>query len=139
MTSNDPDTKLEMRKADLGFAVVALGIVLVTGMFIAVILKSGSSTDTTTIATSFTAVIGTLVGAYFGIQKGSEGKDKAERQRDQAKSERDTARDERKKYKQFGDRLIEAHNQSRGAPPPPPPPTFSDVAMEFQQYSAKHP
>lgn len=139
MTNGDPDTKLEVRKADLGFAVVALGIVAVTAMFIVVILKVSASSDVTTIATSCTAVIGTLVGAYFGIQKGSEGKEKAEKDRDRAAKERTAAVGERDVYRNFGVRLIRAHD-SRSAPPPPPSPeSFDQVKDEFETYSGSHP
>lgn len=130
MAITDPDTKLEIRKADLGFTAVVLGILVVTAMFIVIIVKVGASTNLTTIATSFTAVIGTLVAAYFGVQKGSEGKDKAERQRDKASDERD-------KYKNFGIRFKTAYGAVK--PGASLPESFEAVENDFDSYMSNHP
>lgn len=69
-----------------GFSVVALGIVSVAVAFLFSAWKWNSAAEVATAVGSITGVIGTLVGAYFGVQVGSDGKQKSEQRRDQAEN-----------------------------------------------------
>lgn len=59
--------------------VVALGLgVVFVSFVISVLVFDDSATDVSTAVGSITGVIGTIVGAYFGVQVGSAGKEDAE-------------------------------------------------------------
>src|SRR5262245_37870477 len=51
-----------------GFIVVILGLVFVLAVFVFAIFKFNSASDVTTTVTSVGGVIGTIVGAFFGLQ-----------------------------------------------------------------------
>jgi hypothetical protein len=63
---------------------VAIGITAVVLVFFVSAWKWASASDVSMAVSSITGVIGTIVGAYFGIQLGSSGKEKVEEQRDRA-------------------------------------------------------
>jgi len=67
-----------------GFWVIIIGFILVAGIFIVAILKWQEASDVTAVVGAFTGLIGTVVGAFFGAQIGSAGKEKAERARKEA-------------------------------------------------------
>jgi len=67
-----------------GFVVVILGLVFVLAVFVIAIFKFSSASDVTTTVTSVGGVIGTIVGAFFGLQLGAAGKEKVEQQRNKA-------------------------------------------------------
>jgi threonine/homoserine/homoserine lactone efflux protein len=73
---------LRIRKA---FWLAVIGLFLAACLVI-VLLAFGikASSDIVAIVGLFTSVLGTLVGAFFGIQIGSSGKDKAESRADKA-------------------------------------------------------
>jgi hypothetical protein len=64
-----------------GFVIVILGLVCLLTVFL---VKFTSASDVTTTVTSVGGVIGTIVGAFFGLQLGAAGKDKVEQQRNKA-------------------------------------------------------
>jgi hypothetical protein len=66
-----------------GFVIVILGLVCLLTVFLAN-FKFTSASDVTTTVTSVGGVIGTIVGAFFGLQLGAAGKDKVEQQRNKA-------------------------------------------------------
>ena len=59
-----------------GFIVVILGLVFVLAVFVFAIFKFNSASDVTTTVTSVGGVIGTIVGAFFGLQLGAAGKER---------------------------------------------------------------
>ncbi|HSR47576.1 MAG TPA: hypothetical protein VLL77_06255 [Anaerolineales bacterium] len=67
-----------------GFWVVLAGILAVLIVFVAAAVRWTEASDVATVVGSVTAVIGTLVGAFFGFQVGSEGRAAAERARAEA-------------------------------------------------------
>jgi hypothetical protein len=67
-----------------GFIVVILGLVFVLAVFVFAIFKFNSASDVTTTVTSVGGVIGTIVGAFFGLQLGAAGKEKVEQERNNA-------------------------------------------------------
>lgn len=62
----------------IGLTLAALLVVLLPN------LGFNKATDITSIVGLFTSVLGTLVGAFFGLQIGSAGKEKAEQRADEA-------------------------------------------------------
>jgi len=78
-------TKLDFSTDELrmkyGFWVVIIGLILVGIVFIVAIVKWTTAADVATAVGSLTGVVGTIIGAYFGIQIGSAGKEKAEADR----------------------------------------------------------
>jgi hypothetical protein len=67
-----------------GFIVVILGLVCLLAVFLFSMFKFSSASDVTTTVASVGGVIGTIVGAFFGLQLGAAGKDKVEQQRNKA-------------------------------------------------------
>jgi hypothetical protein len=67
-----------------GFVIVILGLVCLLTVFLVANFKFTSASDVTTTVTSVGGVIGTIVGAFFGLQLGAAGKDKVEQQRNKA-------------------------------------------------------
>jgi hypothetical protein len=67
-----------------GFVIVILGLVCLLTVFLVANFKFSSASDVTTTVTSVGGVIGTIVGAFFGLQLGAAGKDKVEQQRNKA-------------------------------------------------------
>ena len=67
-----------------GFIVVILGLVFVLAVFVFAMFKFNSASDVTTTVTSVGGVIGTIVGAFFGLQLGAAGKEKVEQERNNA-------------------------------------------------------
>jgi hypothetical protein len=67
-----------------GFWVIIIGFILVAVIFIVAIFKWQEASDVTAVVGAFTGLVGTVVGAFFGAQIGSAGKEKAERERKEA-------------------------------------------------------
>ena len=67
-----------------GFAVVVIGLILVAFIFGIALVRWSSASDVSTVVSSATGVVGTLVGAFFGVQVGSAGKDKSDAARKEA-------------------------------------------------------
>jgi hypothetical protein len=66
------------------FWVVLTGIGAVVLLALFAMTRWTTATDVAAVISSGAAVVGTIVGAYFGVQAGSAGKEKAEEQRDRA-------------------------------------------------------
>lgn len=82
-TVKDPHIEIfRIRKA---FWLAIIGLLL-AAVLVVVLLAFGikTSTDIVAIVGLFTSVLGTLVGAFFGLQVGSAGKEKAEERADKA-------------------------------------------------------
>jgi|AntDryMetagUQ889_1029465.scaffolds.fasta_scaffold03528_3 threonine/homoserine/homoserine lactone efflux protein len=61
-----------------GFWVVVVGLLVVLTAFIVAVLRYEQAAQAATALGPVTAVVGTLVGAYFGVRVGSAGREKAE-------------------------------------------------------------
>lgn len=75
-----------------GYRVVVIGMTLVIITFAVAVWKWSTAADVATAVGSVTGVIGTLAGTFFGIQAGSSGKDKADKERKTADADRTQAR-----------------------------------------------
>jgi threonine/homoserine/homoserine lactone efflux protein len=67
-----------------GLWVVFAGLAVILVAFGAALLAFSEAADVSTALAPVTGVVGTIVGAYFGVQAGAAGKEKAEQQRAQA-------------------------------------------------------
>ena len=94
-----------------GLVVVAIGVIAVTTLTSAS-LGSVAEEERATVATAAFTVLGTIVGAYFGVRVGARGKDEAEAGRAvaAAKVERLAAHVDTEK----ADEVIDAVNRSVG-------------------------
>jgi hypothetical protein len=61
-----------------GFLVVAVGLLTLVGIFVAALLEWEKPDDVVTGISPITGVVGSLVGAFFGIQAGAAGRERAE-------------------------------------------------------------
>lgn len=71
-------------KTVLGFWIVIAGLLAVLAVFGLGVWKYSSAADAATAMSAVTGAIGAIVGAFFGVQVGSAGKDKSDNARDQA-------------------------------------------------------
>lgn len=78
------DGLIEDGKSLYGFLVVIAGFVLVGIVFYFSIHKWLESKDVTAAVGSVTSVVGTLAGAFFGVNIGAAGKARAESERNSA-------------------------------------------------------
>ncbi|TEU00532.1 MAG: hypothetical protein E3J23_02360 [Candidatus Stahlbacteria bacterium] len=84
MTNINTMNQTDKMRIKYGFWVIIIGFILVTIVFIAAIVKWSEASDVTAVVGAFTGLVGTVVGAFFGVQIGSAGKEKAERERKEA-------------------------------------------------------
>lgn len=82
---------VEQNRAMYGFWLVLAGLAVVLVVYYFAMEKVSTAADVGTVLSPVTAVIGAIVGAFFGIQVGSSGKAKAERDKDKAERERNDA------------------------------------------------
>ena len=69
-----PVTRAESLKLVGGMAVVCAGLIVILAVaVVAMLLVDGTATDIVAIATSAFGLIGTVVGAYFGLKIGADG------------------------------------------------------------------
>jgi phage tail tape-measure protein len=73
MTNNVDELRIKY-----GFWIVVIGLLVIGAVFGLSVSKWAAAADVATAAGPVTSVIGTLVGAFFGVQLGAAGKDKAE-------------------------------------------------------------
>jgi hypothetical protein len=84
---NDQTERLRINRA---FYLSVFGLSLAALLVVILILAGGrSASDITSIVGLFTSVLGTIVGAFFGLQIGSSGKAKAEERADTAQKKAD--------------------------------------------------
>jgi hypothetical protein len=98
-----------------GLVVVATGVIAVT-IITSASLGSVAAEERATVATAAFTVLGTIVGAYFGVRVGARGKDEAVSARDvaNAKVERLAAHVDTQK----ADEVIDAVNRAAGPDTP---------------------
>ncbi len=78
------ENNIDKIRLKYGFWVIIIGFILVAGIFIVATLKWQEASDVTAVVGAFTGLIGTVVGAFFGAQIGTAGKEKVERERKEA-------------------------------------------------------
>jgi hypothetical protein len=76
--TESPATSAEDLRARYGAGVVIAGLVVVALTFFAALIAFDKASSVSTALAGVTGVIGTIVGAYFGVQVGSEGKARAD-------------------------------------------------------------
>jgi len=95
------DTKTEQMRITYAFWLAVIGLALAAALVIFLInggsYKAATSTDIVSIVGLFTSVLGTLVGAFFGLQIGSAGKEKADQNAQQAREASRKAQDDAQK------------------------------------------
>ncbi len=74
----------DLQRIKYGFLVVLGGLAAVALIYVLAVWRWTDASDVATAVSSAVGVIGTLVGAFFGVQVGSAGKEKAEEKRVQA-------------------------------------------------------
>ncbi len=74
----------ELTRVKYGAGLILAAFVFLIIVLIVALAKFDTVTDVTALVGAFTGVVGTLVGAFFGVQAGAAGKDKAEADRDKA-------------------------------------------------------
>jgi hypothetical protein len=84
VATNNAGERAEQMRILYGFWVVVLGFGLVALVALAAIYKWTTAAEVATVVSSITGVVGTVVGAFFGLQVGSAGKAKAEADRNAA-------------------------------------------------------
>lgn len=77
----------EKAKSLYGFLVVIVGFVLVGVAFVLSVYKWTDSKDVTAAVGAVTSIVGTLAGAFFGINVGAAGKERAEAERNAAQKD----------------------------------------------------
>ena len=86
MSSNSSKSNAGQSQTKYGFGIVVIGLILVGFIFGIAVLRWTSASDVSTVVSAATGVIGTLVGAFFGVQLGSAGKDKSDAARQTAEN-----------------------------------------------------
>jgi hypothetical protein len=82
---SSPD--LEAVRARYGVQVVFAGLAVVLAAFAIAVIAYSEASGVSTALAPITGVVGTIVGAYFGVQVGSAGKQGAETARDKAEDQ----------------------------------------------------
>jgi vacuolar-type H+-ATPase subunit I/STV1 len=77
----------DLAKIKYGFWVVLAGLLVVLLVYAVAVMNWKAASDVAAVVSSASAVVGTIVGAFFGVQVGSAGKEKAEEQRDKAQAQ----------------------------------------------------
>jgi len=79
------DSEVEKLRVLRAFWLSVIGLSL-AALLVVVLLSFGinKASDITSVVGLFTSVLGTLVGAFFGLQIGAAGKEKAEQRADEA-------------------------------------------------------
>ncbi len=85
--SPQPEGSGDEGKWKYGLVVVLAGLVVILFAFVVALQEYQKAADVSTALAPVTGVVGTLVGAYFGVQVGAAGKDKAEAARTKSDNE----------------------------------------------------
>lgn len=72
MAESPKPNGIDVLRAERGRLVVITALGIVLAVFVAAIARYTTANEAATAITAVTAVIGTVVGAYFGIQAGSQ-------------------------------------------------------------------
>jgi hypothetical protein len=88
----EPTSKAGEKKTDdsakwrYGVVVVLAGLFVILVAFVVAVGQYDKASDVSTALAPITGVVGTIVGAYFGVQVGAAGKDKADAARDKSEA-----------------------------------------------------
>jgi hypothetical protein len=82
--ANGGNQDTDSGKRKYGVSVVIAGLVVIFSAFAFALAEYSQAADVSTAMAPITGVVGTIVGAYFGVQVGAAGKDKADRHRKEA-------------------------------------------------------
>ena len=74
------DTRSGTDDSRIGSALIIaiLGLLIPAILVVILVSKGWNASDVSSIVGVFTSIVGTLVGAFFGVQVGAAGKDKAQ-------------------------------------------------------------
>src|SRR5438094_10639418 len=81
---SDPSWKLDELRVKRGIWIVISGLIAVVIVFAMSMRKFSAAADVVAVLGPITSVVGSLVGAFFGLQLGSAGKEKADEARSKA-------------------------------------------------------
>ncbi len=82
--STDDSAGADAKHTRYGFYTVLAGLGAVLAIYAIAALRWSNAADVAAAVGAAGGIIGTIVGAYFGVQTGSAGRERAERQRDVA-------------------------------------------------------
>jgi hypothetical protein len=81
MSDDNPGPDPDVRKTWMSYSVVVGGLILIGIFYLVSIYRYTSASDVNTVMAPVVGVIGTVIGAYFGVHAGASGKDKIEKDR----------------------------------------------------------
>lgn len=81
------DTSADAVRARYGVYVVTVGLLVILAGFVLAVLHYSDAGSVSTALAPITGVVGTIVGAYFGVQVGSQGKAESDSARTQAENQ----------------------------------------------------
>lgn len=85
-----PDPATEKLRIEKAFYLSVFGLLLSASLVVALLIAGWkTASDITAVVGLFTSVLGTIVGAFFGLQIGAAGKEKAEQRADDAQKKAD--------------------------------------------------
>ena len=90
-TTSAPTTSADELRIKYGYRVILGGFILVALVLLVAIWRWDVANDVALVVGLFTSMVGTVIGAFFGIQIGSQGKEEALAARDQAETKADVA------------------------------------------------
>ena len=87
MAGSLPDTNVEKSRITYAFWLAVIGFIIAAVLVIFLVIQARyESKDIVAVAGLFTSVLGTLVGAFFGLQIGSSGRETAQQAANSANS-----------------------------------------------------
>jgi hypothetical protein len=90
-TTGAPATSPDELRIKYGYRVILGGFILVAVVLLVAIWRWEVANDVALVVGLFTSMVGTVIGAFFGIQVGSQGKEEALAAREQAETKADAA------------------------------------------------
>lgn len=85
-TTGAPATSADELRIKYGYRAILGGFILVAVVLVVAIWRWDVANDVAVVVGLFTSMVGTVIGAFFGIQVGSQGKEEALAARDQAET-----------------------------------------------------
>jgi hypothetical protein len=83
------DGEVEKLRISRAYYLAIFGLGLAAGLVVALLIAGWKASDVTSVVGLFTSVLGTLIGAFFGLQIGSADKAKAEDRAENAQKKAD--------------------------------------------------
>lgn len=85
-------------KAQLGAAIVVVGVVAILAALVVVVGRFTDAKDAAAVLAPITTAIAGLVGAFFGVNLGQQGKDAADQARAKAEDDKNKAQERAERY-----------------------------------------